>query len=122
MVFLIIVIPCSSTYWLLALTDPLALKTNVQELTALPTLLHKPVQIAPCPSLVFKVTDVPRLKVADPGLPDCTLVNPAGVEVMSPPPPVAVTLNVPVLETGGVVAPPPAAVPQTFATPPPPQV
>ena len=84
--------------------EPLAL--NVQDWVASPLLLHRPDQIAPCPSSVVSVIDVPLVKLADPELPLDTF-KPAGLEVTLPPLPVATRVTV----TLAVHGPPQVSVP-----------
>src|SRR5213079_17313 len=80
-----------------------------------PPLLHTPDQITDRPLVALRVMLVPTAKLAEPVVPTGTL-SPAGVEeTVSPARPVAVRVSAAVTGAG-------APVPQTFATPPPPQV
>src|SRR5438552_2924838 len=81
----------------------------------MPPLLHTPDQITERPLVALRVMLVPTAKLAEPVVPTGTL-SPAGVEeTVSPARPVAVRVSAAVTGAG-------APVPQTFATPPPPQV
>src|SRR5439155_5928180 len=81
----------------------------------MPPLLHTPDQITDRPLVALRVMLVPTAKEAEPVVPTGTF-SPAGVErTLSPARPVAVRVSSAVAGAG-------APTPQTFATPPPPQV
>src|SRR5437773_3923836 len=81
----------------------------------MPPLLHTPDQITERPLVALRVMLVPTAKLAEPVVPTGTF-SPAGVErTLSPARPVAVRVSSAVAGAG-------APTPQTFATPPPPQV
>src|SRR5436853_3770875 len=102
-------------YWTLAVSEPAAFRVKVQVGVLAPPLLHTPDQITDRPLVARRVTLVPTGKVAEPVDPTGTL-RPAGVEeTVSPARPVAVRVSSAVAGAG-------APTPQTFATPPPPQV
>src|SRR6059036_300740 len=78
----------------------------------MPPLLHTPDQITERPLVALRVMLVPTAKLAEPVVPTGTF-SPAGVErTFTPARPVAVRVSTAVV----------GALPQTFATPPPPQV
>src|SRR5437667_9093430 len=102
-------------YWTLAVSEPAAFRMKVQVGVLAPPLLHTPDQITDRPLVTPSLMLVPTGKVAEPVDPTRTL-SPAGVEeTVSPARPVAVRVSAAVTGAG-------APVPQTFATPPPPQV
>src|SRR5437870_1503602 len=102
-------------YWTLAVSEPAAFRMKVQVGVLAPPLLHTPDQITDRPLVTPRVMLVPTGKVAEPVNPTGTL-RPAGVdETVSPARPVAVRVSSAVAGAG-------APTPQTFATPPPPQV
>src|SRR5437870_11482915 len=102
-------------YWTLAVSEPAAFRMKVQVGVLAPPLLHTPDQITDRPLVTPRVMLVPTGKVAEPVNPTGTL-RPAGVdEPVSPARPVAVRVSSAVAGAG-------APTPQTFATPPPPQV
>ena len=81
----------------------------------MPPLVHTPDQITDRPLVALRVMLVPTAKLAEPVVPTGTF-SPAGVErTLSPARPVAVRVSNAVAGAG-------APTPQTFATPPPPQV
>src|SRR5207248_10768803 len=81
----------------------------------MPPLLHTPDQITERPLVALSVMLVPTAKLAEPVVPTGTF-SPAGVErTLSPARPVAVSVSRAAAGAG-------APTPQTFATPPPPQV
>src|SRR5437667_3000543 len=102
-------------YWTLAVSEPAAFRMKVQVGVLAPPLLHTPDQITDRPLVTRRVMLVPTGKVAEAVDPTGTL-SPAGVEeTVSPARPVAVSVSTAVAGAG-------APTPQTFATPPPPQV
>src|SRR5437867_5071839 len=102
-------------YWTLAVSEPAAFRMKVQVGVLAPPLLHAPDQITDRPLVTPRLTLVPTGKVAEAVDPTGTL-RPAGVdETVSPARPVAVRVSAAVAGAG-------APTPQTFATPPPPQV
>src|SRR5437667_2837391 len=102
-------------YWTLAVSEPAAFRMKVQVGVLAPPLLHTPDQITDRPLVTRRVMLVPTGKVAEAVDPTGTL-RPAGVdETVSPARPVAVRVSAAVAGAG-------APTPQTFATPPPPQV
>src|SRR5437867_10584194 len=104
-----------SAYWTFAVSEPAAFRVKVQVGVLAPPLLHTPDQITDRPLVTPRVMLVPTGKVAEPVDPTGTL-SPAGVEeTVSPARPVAVRVSSAVAGAG-------APTPQTFATPPPPQV
>src|ERR1043166_926218 len=99
-------------YWTLAVSELAAFRVKVQVFVLTPPLLHTPDQIAARPLVTLSVMRVPMGKLAEPVVPTGTL-SPAGVErALSPARPVAVKVRSAVAR----------GAPQTFATPPPPQV
>ena len=102
-------------YWTFAVSELAAFRVKVQLGVLAPPLLHTPDQITDRPLVALRVMLVPTAKLAEPVVPTGTL-SPAGVvETVSPARPVAVRVSAAVTGAG-------APVPQTFATPPPPQV
>src|SRR5213594_5250771 len=102
-------------YWTLAVSEPAAFRVKVQVGVLAPPLLHTPDQITDRPLVTPSLMLVPTGKVAEPVDPTGTL-SPAGVEeTVSPARPLAVRVSSAVAGAG-------APTPQTFATPPPPQV
>ena len=102
-------------YWTFAVSELAAFRVKVQLGVLAPPLLHTPDQITDRPLVTPSLMLVPTGKVAEPVDPTRTL-SPAGVEeTVSPARPVAVRVSAAVTGAG-------APVPQTFATPPPPQV
>src|SRR5256886_3905385 len=102
-------------YWTFAVSELAAFRVKVQLGVLAPPLLHTPDQITDRPLVALRVMLVPTAKLAEPVDPTGTL-SPAGVEeTVSPARPVAVRVSAAVTGAG-------APVPQTFATPPPPQV
>jgi hypothetical protein len=101
-------------YCTLAVTDVAAFSVRLQLFCLAPPLEQPPDQMASRPLLTVSVTTVPVAKLALPVVPTLTL-SPTGLEESdSPERPVAVTLSWVV----DAVVP----LPQTLATPPPPQV
>src|SRR5437667_11063576 len=102
-------------YWTLAVSEPAAFRMKVQVGVLAPPLLHTPDQITDRPLVTPRVMLVPTGKVAEPVNPTGTLSPAGGDETVSPARPVAVRVSSAVAGAG-------APTPQTFATPPPPQV
>src|SRR5947207_7070857 len=102
-------------YWTFAVSELAAFRVKVQVGVLAPPLLHTPDQITDRPLVALRVMLVPTAKLAEPVVPTGTF-SPAGVErTLSPARPVAVSVSSAVTGAG-------APTPQTFATPPPPQV
>src|SRR5213594_2153894 len=104
-----------AAYWTFAVSEAATFRVKVHLGVLAPPLLHTPDQITARPFVTPRVMLVPTGKVAEPVDPTGTL-SPAGVEeTVSPARPVAVRVSAAVAGAG-------APTPQTFATPPPPQV
>src|SRR5213593_3651437 len=99
-------------YWTFAVSELAAFRVKVQVGVLAPPLMHTPDQITQRPLVAPRVILVPMAKVPEPVATTRTLSLAGVEETVSPARPVAVKVSTAVA----------GAVPQTFATPPPPQV